>query len=85
MGIASSNTDVRRIIPEEDWGEWQDLDHLLVEFWESASIRPKVVRPTQVWGGWETIDYIGYRCLFPEAMKRGILDLVDSPTFFREY
>jgi hypothetical protein len=35
--------DVVQVIGEENWEEWLDLDRLLVQFWESGSIRPKVI------------------------------------------
>ena len=64
-------TDVGRVIGEENRKEWLDLDRLLVQFWESSSIRPKVVCPRQM----DTRGYIGYQCLLPEITKRGIIDL----------
>ena len=64
-------TDVGRVIGEENRKEWLDLDRLLVQFWESSSIRPKVVCPRQM----DTRCYIGYQCLLPEITKRGIIDL----------
>ena len=78
---------LRRIIPSDaplriEAGshgvEWSDLDLLLVQFWESHSIRPKIVcpwsRPVNSTRGAK--DLVLY--LLPESMKRGILDLVDS-------
>ena len=52
--------------------EWADLDHLLVKFWTSRSIRPKVMYEP---GKEEEMkDHVAR--LFPEAMRRGIIDLV---------
>ena len=48
-----------------------DLDRLLVQFWDSRSIRPKVV--TEKKG---KRDWAGY--LLPEITKRGIIDLVEE-------
>ena len=67
--------DVRQGFEEEDWEEWLDLDRLLVQLWESNSIRPKVTRPTQMEGARNTRDGVGYQCLLPEITKRGIIDL----------
>jgi hypothetical protein len=67
----SVGTDVGRVIGEENGREWLNLDRLLVQFWESSSIRPKVVCLTKR----GTEDSIGYRCLLPEITKRGIIDL----------
>jgi len=52
--------------------EWADLDQLLVEFWASRSLRPKVMyEPGK--SGEEMRDYvIG---LLPELTRRGIIDL----------
>ena len=58
--------------------QWLDLDRLLLQFWDSRSIRPKVVYPpagkTQVRNWAEE--------LFPESTKRGIIlvkHFKDSP------
>ena len=56
---------------------WLDLDHLLVQFWESRSIRPKVVCPIPKEGKQSACmgDSIG--CLLPEIVGRGIINLVE--------
>ena len=52
--------------------EWTSLDRLLVEFWESRSIIPKLQNP---WGGED--DPAWYiRDLLPESTRREILNLV---------
>ena len=49
--------------------EWQDLDRLLVQFWISHSIRPKLVDSmTHLRGLTPT--------LFPESTRRGLIDIV---------
>ena len=59
-----------------DYGEWLDLDRLLVQFWEPRSTRPKVVCTT--WDGHPRRDLRGFTaCLLPELTKRGIIDLVE--------
>ena len=50
---------------------WSNLDSLLVQLWESRSIRSKVVC-SQAKDGAE--DWLG--CLFPEMTKRGFIGLV---------
>jgi hypothetical protein len=50
--------------------QWVDLDHLLVQFWESRSIRPKVVFTKQGMG-----DYV--KRILKETTGRGIIDLVE--------
>jgi hypothetical protein len=67
--------DVMRVIGGENWEQWLDLDRLLVQFWESSLIRPKVVRLMQTEGIWDVRDSVGYRRLLPEITKRGIIDL----------
>ena len=55
--------------------QWLDLDHLLVQFWESRLIRPRVecVRLGQ---RRQSAEYcVGG--LLPETTKRGIIDLVE--------
>jgi len=54
--------------------QWSDLDHLLVQLWESRSIRPRVGCSWSRGEGEHTDDCIAY--LFPEITKRGIVELV---------
>jgi hypothetical protein len=58
-------------------GQWPDLDRLLIQFWESHSIRPKVIFTAE--HGVE--DSIG--SLLPEITKRGIVDVdpVKRPSY----
>jgi len=54
--------------------EWQDLDNLLVQFWISHSIRPRV--QYTVGGGKK--DLRGrFPSLLPELTRRGLVDLVE--------
>jgi hypothetical protein len=62
---------VRPAIGTANFGQWLDLDRLLVKLWESHSIRPKVICTTRTEKG----DCVG--CLLPEITRRGILDLVE--------
>ena len=52
-------------------GQWSDIDRLLVQFWESRLIRPKVVCPMVQ----DVRDLVGW--LLPEITKRGLIDLVE--------
>ena len=53
--------------------EWMDLDHLLVQFWGSHSIRPRVAYVTDE----EGLDMEDYSMvLLPELTRRGLIDLV---------
>jgi hypothetical protein len=60
----------RRAIGETHHGQWLELDRLLIQFWESHSIRPKVVYLVREDMG----DFAEYA--LPEITWRGILDLV---------
>jgi hypothetical protein len=60
------------LIGATDPQEWQDLDHLLVRFWTSHSIRPKIVYQA----GKGLNDLVP--SLLPELMGRGAVDLVED-------
>ena len=64
---------VRQYLGEASCGWWSNLDHLLVQFWEVRSIRPKVGR-TSPEKRKNMEFFIG--CLLPEITKRGIVDPV---------
>jgi len=59
----------------EVYEKWLELDHLLFQFWESRSIRLKVV-VTELLRGTQMKDRIG--CLFPKITARGIIDLAEE-------
>jgi hypothetical protein len=81
VATAGADADAGRIIVGENFGEWLDLDRLLVEFWESSSIRPKVVCRTRAGGERDTSHCVGYQLLLPEITRRGIIDLVEPRVF----
>ena len=58
--------------------EWQDLNHILIRLWTSHSIRPQVI---YVAGGRE--ESFEGRCfeVLPELTKRGLVGLVDIPSW----
>ena len=67
-------TDIRQSLGEAAFRRWSALDRILVQFWESRSIRPRVGCAILVEIG-QNVEYcIG--CLFPEITKRGIVDPV---------
>jgi len=51
--------------------EWNDLDQLLVQFWSTHSIRPRVMHPA----GRDLRDRV--RSLLPELTRRELVDLVE--------
>jgi hypothetical protein len=63
---------LREFVGEASYEKWLGLDRLLVQLWESHSIRPKVVSATA-----HKKESIGV--LFPEITERGIIDLVERP------
>jgi len=68
----------KKRIGQEIYGQWLELDHILVQLWESHSIRLRFTRKT--WGQkfQNTMeDCLGY--LLPEATKIGMIDVVDRP------
>ena len=73
--IHEDGVTVERVVEANPDTKWWDLDRLLIQFWESHSIRPTVVcLPVEIekngaryWSGH----------LFPESTRRGIIDLVE--------
>lgn len=74
-GLTSTGADVRQVVGEQIVGEWSDLDRLLVQLWESHSIRPKIISttPNEEQG---TKDCI--LCLLPEITKRDWMFVVEA-------
>lgn len=56
------------------YGQWMDLDRLLVQLWESHLTRPKVICTTQNGEKQDITDFA--ECLLPELMRSGGIDLV---------
>lgn len=65
---------VRQTAGEKVYWQWLDLDRVLVQLWESRSIRPRVVC------GWEAEYEQGTKrsigCLLPVAAGGGMIDVV---------
>ena len=53
--------------------QWLELDHLLVQFLESSSVRPSVIRTMSKGSRGDMKDHI--ECLLPELTKKGVIDL----------
>ena len=78
--FSSSPPDVRHFVREDIHRQWVDLDHLPVRFWESRTIRPKIVYYTpKEWDGEAMRMSIGV--LLPEMTGRGIIELTDLYEF----
>jgi len=69
-----SSTTVGKPIVESAYQVWQDLDRLLLQFWTSHSIRPKIVFKDGEEGC--NLRYLVQK-LFPELTRRGIVDVVE--------
>ena len=62
---------IKEAVPQE----WQDLDHLLVQFWTSHSIRPKIMYRRNQGGEDEARGFV--QRLLPELTRRGVVDVVE--------
>jgi hypothetical protein len=71
LTLAVVLTNLRQTIGEAGFEKWLGLDHLLVQFWESRSIRPKIISMMNHGIG----DHIGR--LLPEITKRGVIDILE--------
>ena len=72
--LGGPGANIRQDLGEVTYGQWLDLDRLLVQFWESRSIRPKITYNHRSQDERrEAIDCVS--CLLPEITKRGIIDL----------
>jgi len=74
LTLYNVGADIRQSLGEKISRRWSDLDRLLVQFWESRSIRPRVGCVRVGEEGQNTEHLIG--CLLPETTKRGIVDPV---------
>ena len=68
---AGIDADVREAVGEAGYGEWLELDRLLIQLWESRPSRLMIVFTEERDMGSST------GCLLPEITKRGIIDLVE--------
>jgi hypothetical protein len=71
LTLAVALINLRQTTGEAGFEEWLDLDRLLIQFWESRSIRPNVKSVTG--GGMR--DCIGL--LLPQITKRGVIDILE--------
>jgi hypothetical protein len=69
LTIVRDFADIRQVIGIAQYGVWWDLDRLLVQLWESRSIRPKVICAMDPGVG-------GVELFLPEITKRKIIDFV---------
>ena len=73
--VGAPSTDIRKTVGETAYEQWLDLDRLLVQFWESHLIRPKITYSYGLEDGRKGgMDFVSR--LLPEITKRGVVDLV---------
>ena len=72
--LVDVGTDVGAFIGGAVCQQWLDLDHLLVQLWESHSIRPRVISETPIGARPDMREC--FQLLTPEVTRRGIIDLV---------
>jgi len=80
--LAGIDGDVGHTIGEEIHRQWLELDSILIQFWESRSIRPRLTYMTRAQETQSMQDY--FERLLPGTMKWRIIDLVIC-AHFREY
>jgi len=73
--LSGAGANVRQSVGEYVFGQWSELDHLLVQLWESRSIRPRTLYLAPGGTGKDIIECVG--CLLPEVTRRGIIDLAE--------
>jgi len=73
--ITCVGDNIRKMLGEQIYGQWLDLDQFLDQFLGSPPIRPKVVCIVP-----EGLHDMGdhFRCLLPVLTKRGKIDLVEQ-------
>ena len=71
-------TPIDRYFGEGTYRQWTDLDRVLIQLWQSYSVRTKLVYAAR--GGPEAGERVCefIRNLLPETMKGGAIDLVGS-------
>ena len=70
--------DFGQVIMESAYREWKDLDRLLLQFWVSYSIRPKI--RYEQWNERRDLRDVAPR-LLPELTSRGAVDLIKVDGF----
>ena len=75
--LANLGANLGQDIGERVFGQWPELDRFLVQFWESCSVRPKVVCTRLKEEKAKEKVRGSIKCSLPEMTKRGIIDLVE--------
>lgn len=74
--FAVDSADVRDAIGEVEYGQWLELDHVIVQLWELHSVHLIVVYRATSGKGVDRRDIL-LKALFPEVMRREMVDLVE--------
>ena len=72
IALVDASAGLEQAVGKAVYRQWLDLDRLLVQLWESRSIRPKLVPGLPMENRKQNIA-----CLFPEMTKRGVIDLAE--------
>jgi len=77
LPIAVLGANIRRVISDTTYGQLLDFDRLLIQFWESRSIRLIVTCTKPI--GMQNMRSMrdDLESLLPEVTRRGIMDLVE--------
>ena len=71
------SVNARKVVGEELYGQWMDLDRALVQLWELLAVPMKISYYSR---GKKKRAHKFVECLLPETTQRGIIKLVD-PTY----
>ena len=66
-----SRVDIGQATSDPAFGQWSELDHLLIEFWDTRSIHLSVSYST-LGEKWRKMDEL-VKGLLPEMAKRGLI------------
>jgi hypothetical protein len=75
LAIDGADANIRGTIGEADYRQWLNLDRLLVRFWKSRLIQPKVIWITETGGDRNIRDCL--ECLLPEVTGGGMVGLIE--------
>jgi len=75
FAVTKAVANIAQTVGERALRQWSGLDRVLARFWESRSIRPKVIWRAPTVKKRKMRDCVG--CLLPVTTRRGLVDLVD--------
>ena len=75
QALSNDGVGVGQAVGEPVYNQWLELDRLLIQLWDSRSIRPKISYFAMKEERRQMAKSVGY--LLPRAAKERILDLVE--------